>query len=115
MGKVLEEPAQRGWQFLAAFNAYLSLTEKLHHADAIKRLDINQAYALLTHSGFLTHSGSEELSRQACPRCLISYPIVMSEDLSSQACPVCAINDNLRRLAWQSSPSRRRKRPRPTK
>jgi hypothetical protein len=115
MGKVLEEPAQRGWQFLASYSAYLILTEKLHHTESIKRLDINQAYALLTHSGFLTQMGGEELRRKECPTCSISYPIVTTEDLSIQACPVCSINNNLLRLAWQSSPSRRRKRARQSK
>jgi hypothetical protein len=115
MGKVLEEPVQRGWQFLAAFHAYLTLTEKLHHTDSIKRLDINQAYALLTHSGFLSQTGAAELQRRECTTCLISYPVVTSEDLSPQTCPVCAINDNLVRLVWQSSPSRRRKQARPPK
>lgn len=115
MGKAMEEPAQRGWQFLAAFNAYLSLTEKLHRFDSVRRLDINQAYALLTHSGFLTQTSAAELQRRECPNCLIRYPVVTSEDLGIQRCPVCAINDNLTRLAWQSSPSRRGKRPRQTK
>ena len=110
MGQVLEEPVQRGWQFLAAFNAYLSLTEKLHQTDTIKRLDINQAYALLTHSGFLTHAANAELQRRQCPACLMNYPILMNQDINTQACPVCSINKNMLRLAWQSSSTRRRNR-----
>lgn len=115
MGRAVEEPAQRGWQFLAAFNAYLSLTEKLHRSDSIKRLDINQAYALLTHSGFLIQTAAAELQRRECPTCFIQYPVTMSDNPGEQRCPVCAINANWVRLAWQSSPARRHKRPRPGK
>jgi hypothetical protein len=49
MGKITNTPVQRGWLLLAAFNSYLSLTETLNQTASIKRLDINQAYALLTY------------------------------------------------------------------
>ncbi len=44
MGKITTSPLQRGWRLLAAFNAYLRLTETLSQTASIKRLDINQAY-----------------------------------------------------------------------
>ncbi len=99
----------RGWQLLAAFTVYLGLTEKLHQATAIKRLDINQAYALLTHCGFLAQPGAVDLQRKECPVCLIRYPVAVNEQIDTQGCPVCAMNANSRRLSQQSSPSRRQK------
>lgn len=109
MGQALEVPVHRGWQFLAVFNTYLSLTDKLHHTESVKRLDINQAYSLLVHSGFLAHACGAELQLRQCPACTVNYPILMSEDIKTQGCPVCAINENIRRLAWQASPKRRKK------
>ena len=105
MGKITPTPAQRGWLLLAAFNAYLSLTEKLHATTAVKRLDINQAYALLTYCGFMTLPSGAELQRRQCPICSINYPVVANEALDSQACPVCAINANCQRLSGQDCPS----------
>lgn len=107
MGKITATPMQRGWQLLAAFNAYLSLTEKLYEATSLKRLDINQAYALLTYCGFLTHPSEAELQRKECPTCAIRYPVAANEPLKKQGCPVCAINANSLRLAQQASPSGR--------
>jgi hypothetical protein len=99
VGKITERPVHRGWQLLASFGVYLSLTEKLHRAAAIRRLDINQAYALLTHCGFMTQSAAAELQRTECRTCLISYPIVTTEPLEAQGCPVCAMNENDVRLS----------------
>src|ERR1700674_4304522 len=45
MGKITSPQVHRGWRLLAAFNSYISLTEKLNETASIKRLDINQAYA----------------------------------------------------------------------
>ncbi len=103
MGKITKVPVHRGWQLLAAFTAYQSLTEKLYRETAVKRLDINQAYALLAHCGFLAHPGGAELQRKECPVCLISYPVVTTERPDIQSCPICAINTNNIRLSQQSS------------
>lgn len=103
MGKITTVPVHRGWQLLAAFTVYQSLTEKLYHETAVKRLDINQAYALLAHCGFLAQPGAAELQRKECPVCLISYPIVTTERPDIQGCPICAINANNIRLSQQSS------------
>jgi hypothetical protein len=105
MGRITATPLQRGWQLLAAFNAYLELTEKLTAATAVKRLDINQAYALLACCGFLAMRGEAELQRELCPDCGIAYPIAASEPRARQGCPVCAINANCLRLAGQASAS----------
>jgi len=107
MGKITATPMQRGWRLLAAFNTYLSLTEKLSKTTSLKRLDINQAYALLTYCGFLTQRGEAELQRKECPICAIHYPVAASESLERQGCPVCAINANCLRLSRQASPSGR--------
>jgi hypothetical protein len=97
MGKITTAPVQRGWRLLAAFNSYLSLTEKLHQSTQIKRLDINQAYALLSFCGFMMLPNSAELQRRQCPVCSIYYPVVANEPLDKQGCPVCAINANASR------------------
>jgi hypothetical protein len=98
IGRIMERPLHRGWQLLAAFNAYLSITEELQRATAVNRLDINQAYGLLTHCGFL-EDPKAELQRRACPSCLITYLVVTSVPLRSQHCPVCSMDKNSRRLA----------------
>jgi hypothetical protein len=111
VGTITAMKLHRGWQLLAAFTVYKGLTEKLHQATAIKRLDINQAYALLTHCGFMVQPGAVDLARKECPVCLIRYPVALNERLESQRCPVCAMNANSLRLSHQSSPARRQKKP----
>ena len=86
---------------LAAFSVYLSLTDKLYRETGVKRLDINNAYALLTHCGFLEAGAKSELQREACPVCLMSYLVVTTERLDLQGCPICAMNANSVRLAQQ--------------
>jgi hypothetical protein len=103
LGIVTNTPLQRGWRLLAAFRSYISLTDKLCEAIPTKRLDVNQAYALLTFCGFMAHKNGVELQRNQCPVCSINYPVVVSERLDKQGCPVCAINANCLRLAHQAS------------
>ena len=108
MAKISSTPVQRGWLLLAAFNSYLSITEeKLSPADAIKRLDINQAYALLSYCGFTTMPNGAELQLRQCEICSISYPVVAAEALDIQGCPVCAIDENCERLAKQAPLAKR--------
>jgi len=105
---ITECPLHRGWQLLSAFNAYLSLTETLRKSTAVNRLDINQAYGLLTHCGFL-EDPKAELQRRPCPTCLLNYLVVTSVPLKSQHCPVCTMNANSGRLArLRSSTARKR-------
>ena len=98
-GKITTTPVHRGWRLLAAFNTYLSLTDTPHLTNPIKRLDINQVYAILTHCAFLTSSAHAELQRRQCPVCSLNYPVVVSENLDIQGCPVCAID-----AYWQRWP-----------
>ena len=89
LGKLVETPVQRGWHLLAAFTIYLSLTEKLSRSASVDRLDINRAYALLAHCGFMAPTGNVELQRKECPSCLISYLVVSGERVDKPHCPVC--------------------------
>lgn len=108
MGTVSKIPLQRGWRLLAAFNAYLSITEAPNASAVPKRLDINQAYALLTYCGFLNTHGVAEVRRRQCPTCSINYPVLAIEKPESQGCPLCAMNANLQRLAEQAGKAARR-------
>ena len=108
IGKLSETPVQRGWRLLTAFSVYLSLTEKLYRSALVERLDINRAYALLTHCGFMAQTGGEELQRKECRSCLISYPVVATERLDKQGCPVCTMNANNLRLSHQAARAGRR-------
>ena len=105
MNNITAVPVQRGWLLLATFNSYLTLTEKLHETTAVKRLDINQAYALLSYCGFMTAPNGAELMRTQCPVCLINYPVVVKETVDSQPCPLCTMNANCQRLANRDWPS----------
>ena len=64
VSRITPTPLQRGWLLLAAFNSYLSITDKLHQTTGIKRLDINQAYALLSYCAFMSSSADAELQRK---------------------------------------------------
>jgi hypothetical protein len=108
IGEITTTPLHRGWQLLTAFNAYLGLTEKLSETACVKRLDINQAYALLTFCGFLTPRGQPELQRKECSRCGIRFPVAVNEPLARQGCPVCAMNANCLRLVRQAGDARTR-------
>ncbi len=102
IGSLTEQPLHRGWQLLAAFNAYLAITDSLTKSAAVKQLDINQCFALLTRCGFLQDPRAE-LGRRECPSCLISYLVVASLPASAQPCPVCSMSNNARRLAAQAA------------
>jgi hypothetical protein len=109
MAKITSTPVQRGWLLLAAFNSYLSITEEnLSSTDSSKRLDINQAYALLSYCGFMTMREGAELQLRQCPVCSMSYPVVAAEAIVNQGCPVCAIDENCERLSDQAPLARRR-------
>ena len=105
MSKITTMQVQRGWLLLAAFNTYLSLTEKLHEITSVKRLDINQAYALLSYYGFMTMRNGAKLQRRQCPNCLICYPVIADEDPDTQACPVRTINAKCGGASHEVSPS----------
>lgn len=89
----------RGWQLVTAFNSYANLWPASETATG-QRLDVNLAYAMLTHAGFL-ESGNAELQRARCPSCMLRYLVVRSIALERQRCPVCSIEANHQRLARQ--------------
>ena len=101
MGKITGQPLHRGWQLLASFTVYLSFTERQYAEMRIKRLDINQAYALLSHARFLSPSAGGDMRRKECPSCRLSYPVAPADPLDTQKCPLCAINSNLNHLTRQ--------------
>lgn len=114
LASITDVPLHRGWRLLTAFTVYLSLTEKLARDARVKRLDINQAYALLTHCGFLEAAGTPELQRMECPVCLMHFLVVTTERADLQGCPICAMNANSIRLVKQGRATRSEKRSRRT-
>ena len=105
MSRIAPMPLHRGWLLLASFNSYLSLTAYPDESSATKRLDINQAYGLLTFSGFLNANANAALLRKQCPTCLIKYPILAKHQGNPQSCPLCAMKANHRRLSTQARPA----------
>lgn len=102
MSRITPMPLHRGWLLLASFNSYLALTTKSEENSPVKRLDINQAYALLTYSGFLDANAGAALLRKQCPTCLIKYPVLAKHQGSPQSCPLCVMKATHRRLATQA-------------
>ena len=102
MSRITSVPLHRGWLLLASFKSYLSLTAYPGASSATKRLDINQAYGLLTFSGFLNPNANPALLRRQCPTCLIKYPVLAKPQGSPQSCPLCAMKTNYRRLSTQA-------------
>jgi hypothetical protein len=103
LGSITAEPLHRGWQLLAAFRSYGAMIGPLGSAGGTRRLDINQAYALLTVAGFLQQPERSELQRARCRECGVAYPVAANAPHVKQGCPVCAIHANCVRLALQGS------------
>lgn len=113
MGDLVEYEIHKGWRLLHAFRAYLAQTQKMVDQNPnVKRLDINQAYSLLTKVGFLDprYQDTSDLRRHACPQCNVQYLVLVDEESDTQQCPVCAMHQNAKRLASQASSTVRRKR-----
>jgi hypothetical protein len=104
LAQLLEAPANHGWMLLHAYRSYLALTQR---APAGKRLDINQAYCLLTHTGFASLPKAAELQLVTCALCHTSYLVAAAAEPDTQGCPMCAINANFKRLASQCRTVRR--------
>ena len=99
LGRITTVRVKRGWRLLVAHRAYIGLTEKLaQDVQPMKRLDINQAYALLTYCGFLTAHARADLQRRTCSQCSMLYLVVAGAGPKSQRCPVCTMETNLKRL-----------------
>jgi hypothetical protein len=105
---ITETTPHRGWHLLAAFRSYISLTEPLWKATAVTRLDINQAWGLLTHCGFLENPKAE-IQRRLCPNCLVNYLVIAGMSLRHQPCPICSIDSNRTGLNGRGSLRRRQK------
>lgn len=112
IGAITETKLHRGWHLLVAHRCYLQLTEPLRQATAVARLDINQAWSLLTHCRFLEDPRAE-LQRHPCPDCMVNYVVLPRKPLRDQPCPICSINSNSERLSELRSIPRRRKRSAP--
>lgn len=108
-GAITETKLHRGWHLLMAHRCYLQLTEPLRQSTAVARLDINQAWSLLTHCRFLEDPRAE-LQRHVCPECLVNYLVIRRKPLRDQPCPICSINSNSERLSELRTIPRRRKR-----
>jgi hypothetical protein len=103
IGAITADPLHRGWQLLAAFRSYRAMIAPLGTTAGTRRLDINQAYALLTVAGFLQQPERSELQRARCRECGVAYPVAASAPQVKQGCPVCAIHANCVRLARQGT------------
>ncbi len=99
LGNITATPLHRGWRLLASFNSYLSVTEKLVATTSVKRLDINQAYALLAYCGSITVPHGADIKRKLCDCCSILYPVINEGYREPQRCPICTINANCKRLS----------------
>jgi hypothetical protein len=105
MSRIAPMPLHRGWLLLASFNCYLALTTNPEEHSPTKRLDINQAYALLCFSGFLSANANAALRRKQCPTCLIKYPVLAKPQGTPQGCPLCAMKATHQRLRAQAKPA----------
>lgn len=95
-----------GWLIVRAFESYLAQTQKLvDGVPGTKRLDINQAYALLVKVSFLNPEFVKDnvLQRQPCTGCGVNFLVVTNEEPDNQFCPVCAINQKAERLVTAST------------
>lgn len=104
--RIADYPIHHGWLLLHAYKSYLNQTQKIVDAvPGVRRLDINQAYALLARVSFLHPKVAKEnvLQREPCVICGTNYLVVTNEEQDHQHCPVCLINQNAERLAEQSS------------
>lgn len=102
MSRISPLPLHRGWLLLNAHNSYVRLTTSTPGPPPAHQLDINQAYGLLTFSGFLSDHARAALHRKQCSACLIKYPVLAEASARQQPCPLCAMKTNYRRLASQA-------------
>lgn len=100
VGKTSRVRLNQGWQLMTAYEAYSASRTASDASAGARKLDVNTAYALLVHAGFL-ESASSELQRVRCDRCMLRYLVVRSMPLRAQRCPMCSIGQNRTRLARQ--------------
>lgn len=101
--KALDEPANRGWLLLTAYQAYVRLTDPLQQAlPRLTRISLNNAYDLMTHLGYGYSRKSAPLSLKACGDCGGSYLVITEQELDHQGCPMCAIQRRYMQLVENS-------------
>lgn len=100
IGEAAQMQLNRGWQLVTAYDAYAAVRACSGTPTEGRQLDVNSAYVLLSHAGFL-ESPLAELQRTRCKACMLNYLIVRSVPLSAQACPMCRMSRNYARLARQ--------------
>jgi hypothetical protein len=103
MGNVVPFAVLRGWRFLASFRSYLRMTDLLAERTGAKRLDINQAYSLLIHAGFLQRPEVADVRLRPCGKCHFQYVVLTGEEMDTQDCPVCSMNSRFKRLSAQAA------------
>jgi hypothetical protein len=97
MTKIVDYPLNKGWLLLHAYRAYIAQTQKLVDAlPATKRLDINQAFALLGRISYMDPKLARisDLQRHTCTSCSVTYLLATSAERDTQRCPVCSINNH---------------------
>jgi hypothetical protein len=100
IGEAAQIRLNHGWQLMTAYDAYAALRASSDAPREARQLDVNSAYVLLSHAGFL-ESPLAELQRTRCKACMLRYLIVRSVPLDAQACPMCRMSRNYARLARQ--------------
>lgn len=99
----------RGWRMLAAYRCYLWSTEPIPGQRRYRRLDINQAYALLSHCQFL-ESRDAQIQRRRCARCMLQYLVLKHAPSARQSCPVCTIDAHHENRVDQAGRTKARRR-----
>lgn len=101
--RALDEPANRGWLLLTAYQAYFRLTDSLQQAlPKLSRITLNNAYDLMTHLGYGHGRKSAPLALKDCNDCGGSYLVITELELDHQTCPMCAIQKRFSKLVENS-------------
>ena len=97
--KAIDEPANRGWLLLTAYQAYFRLTDSLQQAlPKLSRISLNNAYDLMTHLGYGHGRKSAPLRMKDCDDCGASYLVITELEFDHQSCPMCAIQKRFQML-----------------
>lgn len=87
IAKLSSQPMNKGWLLLQAFEEYKRQTEKLAQSANIKRLDINQAFALLVLAGGTSVAEYADIGLIHCKHCDREYLVNKTRELATQPCP----------------------------
>ena len=101
--RAFEEPVNRGWLLVTAFQAYQRLTDPLQRKlPRLCRINFNNAYDLVTHLRYGISRKDAPLALQNCSSCGTSYLVITELELDHQSCPMCAIQARYRLLVENS-------------